>query len=337
MFILRIFFSGLIAFVPSEDGKQLTVLLLNTPHAHHGAVRSGIPEHQPVLLARAGGCKRDCPRSDVSVAPFLYPDAPSAASAVDSLALAVDQGVVWPLAGSNLSLGIPNDGVKLVRTKTSAGKAVPDNEAERADFGWVASLKQIDPAMSTLRPALFSKNPPEELIVARLTLTSGKVSTYSVIQVDGEVMPIDFRPLSGTGSSYTRAVASWVEAEIQVPGDSLQVVEERFSGGVKRRMSLTPLNGVIDMAILNVSRPVRRIPGKPPGAGMHFARFWDLAAQPPASSRRAIPQVPRSMSKVEKRDFEALHTDPQSELLKRVFPGDRSPYDQLLCPMSQYP
>lgn len=336
MFILRIFFSGLIAFVPSEDGKQLTVLLLNAPHAHHGAAHSGIPEHQPVLLARAGGCKPGCPRSDASVAKFLYPDAASDARAVASLARAVDKGVVWQLAGSNLSLGIPNDGVKLARTVTP-GKAVPDNKTERADFGWVASLKKINPDMSTLQPALFSKHPPEELIVARLTLTSGKVSTYSVIQVDGEVLPIDFRPLSGQGSSYTRAVASWVQAEIQVPGDSLQVVEESFSGGVKRTMTLKPHKGAIDMAILNVSQPVRRPPGALPGAGTHFARFWDLAAQPPASNRRAIPQVPRSLSPTTKRNFRALHSDPTSELLKRVFPDDRSPYDQLLCPMSQYP
>jgi hypothetical protein len=189
--------------------------------------------------------------------------------------------------------------------------------------------------MSTLQPAIFSPNPPDELIVARLTLTSGKVSTYSVIQVDGEVMPIDFRPLSGKGKSYTRAVASWVQAEIQVPGDSLQVVEERFSDGRKRTVSLTPVGGIIDMAILNVSQPVRRTPGKPPGPGMHFARFWDLAASPPASNRRPIPQLPQS--RVETRNFAALHSEPQSKLLQRVFPGDRSPYDQLLCPMSQYP
>ena len=32
-FVLRIFFSGLIAFVPGDDGKELNVLLVQTPHA----------------------------------------------------------------------------------------------------------------------------------------------------------------------------------------------------------------------------------------------------------------------------------------------------------------
>jgi hypothetical protein len=334
MFILRIFFSGLIAFIPGKEGKELTVLLLNTPHAHHATTRSGIPEHKPVLLARAAGCAPGCPKIDVSVAKFLYPGI-SDAEAVDSLAKAVDRGLVLELAGSNLSFGIPNDGVKLMRT-VSPGKSVPDTDAERADFGWVASLKKIDPAMIGLHPSVFSENPPEELIVARFTLTSGEVSTRSLIQIGDRVMPIDFRPLSGDGKSYTRAAASWVQAEIHVPGDSLKIVEERFSGGGRREVSLKPLNGVIEMAILNVSEPVRRKEGKP-RAGLHFARFWDLAVRPPAKNRRPVPQVPRS--RVPTRSSDALHSDParRSDLLEAVFPGDRSPYDQLLCPMSQYP
>jgi len=337
-FILRVFFSGLIAFVPSEDGKELTVLLLDAPQAHHGSSHAGIAEHKPVLLARAAGCDGQCARRNDAVSTFLYPEVTSAAASNESLARAIDRGVVWQLAGSDLSFGIPKDGVKLTRTVSSKGKSVPDDALERADFGWVASLKAIDPAVGKLDPAIFSAHPPKGLIVARLKLSSGDVSTYSVVQVNGKVMPIDFRPLSGNGTAYTRAVASWVEAEIHVPGNSLKVVETSFAGGKRREVSLKPLNGVIDIAVLNVSQPPESKRTAMPEPGLHFARFWDLAARPPASSVRPIPQFP--LAQVEKRDFEALHVDDagrKSDLLEAIFPDPRSPYDQILCPMSQYP
>ena len=333
MFILKIFFTGLIAFVPSKDGRELTVLMLNTPHAHHDTVRVGNEEHKPLLLIRAAACAPDCPRTNTEVSTFLYPEA-SPAGGADSLALAVDQGVVWQLSGSNVSLGIPKDGVKLVRS-VSAAKSVPDNDIERADFGWVPSLKKIDPGITALRRAIFAKQPPEELIAARLTLTSGKVSTYSLIRVNDEVMPIDFRPLSGKGASYTRAAASWVEAVIEVPGDSLQITAERFSGGGKRTVSLKPRDGVIEMAILNTTSPTQRTRVAIPGPGTHFTRFWDLAVRPPAADRRAIPQVARGS--VETRNYDRVHPERRSHLLEKVFPGDRTVYEALLCPMSQYP
>ena len=36
-FVLRIFFSGLITFIPSSDGKELTVVMIDTPHAYEMA------------------------------------------------------------------------------------------------------------------------------------------------------------------------------------------------------------------------------------------------------------------------------------------------------------
>lgn len=334
-FILRIFFSGLIAFIPSEDGKELTVLLLDATHAHHAG--AAVPEHKPVLLARAQHCGGACPKSDVTVSSFLYPDAASGAAAVDSLAHALSQGAVWQLAGSDISLGTANDGVRLIRTAMLDDKAVPDTAAERTDFGWVANLKKIDPFMGEIDQSVFSGTPPEGLIVARLKLTSGEVSTRSIIQVNGKAVPIDFRPPTGQESGYTRAVASWVQGEISVPGDSLQVVETTFAGIEKRRMSLRPLDGVVEIAVLNISSPVPPRRDEPPQPGVHFGRFWDLAANPRSAEQRPIPQLARSS--VAQRDWDALHPDQpdSSPLLQKIFLHDRGPYDQILCPMAQRP
>lgn len=337
-FILRIFFSGLIVFVPSENKKEVTVLLLDMPHSHHAAGAAAIPEHKPVLLARAAACDRDCPRVDVAVSRFLYPDAPSSSAAVDSLGNALRRGAVWQLDGSNLRFGIPSTGVTLMQSPSADGKAIPESVAERGDFDWVANLKHIDPTVGKIDPAVFGENPPPGLIVARLTLTSGELSTHSVIQVNGKVMPIEFRPMSGNGKSqYMRAAAGWVQAEVTVPGSSLKIVEETFAGKEKRVMVLTPEDGSIDVAVLNISRPVRPTGTATPRPGMHFRRFWDLAKEPPAAAARPIPQVPRA--RVAKLDWEPLHRDPaerSSPLLKAIFRDGRSPYDQVLCPVGQW-
>ena len=47
-------------------------------------------------------------------------------------------------------------------------------------------------------------------------LRSGKVFTYSVARIGGNVTPVHFQRLDGTGnaSAYSQAIASWVGAEI---------------------------------------------------------------------------------------------------------------------------
>ncbi|MFL6244792.1 MAG: hypothetical protein ACJ74H_02115 [Thermoanaerobaculia bacterium] len=339
-FILRIFFSGLIAFVPSEDGKRVTVFLLDASHAQHATAGGAVPEHRAVLVARAGACDGLCSRAGAGIAQFLYPDY-STAAAVESLQRAAHNGVVWPLAGSDLHVNMPEDGVKLAHTRTANGKSAPDSAIERADFRWVPNLKEIDPSIGSLDPALFGKNPPEELIVARLELTSGEIFTRSVIQVGGKVMPIVFQADATEPPRYMRAAASWVEAEIKIPGRSLTINEETFAGAPSRTVTLAPeSNGVLELAVLNISRPVLPVANTTPQPGTHFTRYWDLAAKPPAATERPIPRVTTERRRESLKAWDPMHPATGREasvLLSEIFRGSRGPYDQILCPMSQYP
>ncbi|MDQ3279789.1 MAG: hypothetical protein M3Q69_00080 [Acidobacteriota bacterium] len=334
--ILRIFFSGLIAFIPSQDGKEMTVLLLNEPHAHH--MTAAVPEHKAMMLVRAKSCEGACSQSDNEISTFLYPDAASPAAAAESLSKAVQKGAIWQLAGSELALDIPKSGLKLKRVSSADGKSVPDTVAERRDFRWVANLKDIDPSIGPLNPALFTADPPADLVVARLTLKSGEVSTHSMIRIGDDVAPLDFRSVAGSGPRYVRAAASWVQAEIRVPGNTLHVEEQSFGGEKKRALDLTPINGVIEMAVLNVTRPILPDRTAPPQPGLHFERYWDLAQRPPAAERRPVPQPPNESDA--RRNWRTLHADDKrsSALLNGIFFRDgRTTYDQILCPMSRYP
>ena len=63
-FILKLFFTGLMAFVPSQDGKEVTVLLLNVHHDYQSSDGTALAHHKPLLIARAGDCSGECPKRD---------------------------------------------------------------------------------------------------------------------------------------------------------------------------------------------------------------------------------------------------------------------------------
>src|SRR3954452_24773164 len=102
-FILKILFSGLMVFTPSQDGKEMTVLLLSAGHGHHLSDGSTLQRHNPMFIARAGSCSGDSPTRDASVAHAAYNDQ-TLSTAQDSLVAAVGGGAAWMLSGSDLSL-----------------------------------------------------------------------------------------------------------------------------------------------------------------------------------------------------------------------------------------
>src|SRR5947209_808016 len=136
-FILRILFSGLIVFVPSQDGKQLTVLLLNVPHNHQLSDGSTLADHKPIFIARAGGCAGDCTRRDAAIAQILFGDK-SLSEGLDAVEAAAAGGGAWVLGGSEISLRKTSDGdpdlpALSIRRNVRNG-IIPATSAEREDF-----------------------------------------------------------------------------------------------------------------------------------------------------------------------------------------------------------
>lgn len=356
-FVLRIFFSGLIAFAPSPDGKELTVLLLDTGHEYSLSDSTALPHHHPLLLARAGKCEGQCGPGDGSIAKYLYPGK-SKEQAADAFAVALQDGAAWKLSRSELSIGSEEAGDaalsplltlrKNVR-KTAAGHPVevPTSPEERKDFSWVADLSQlVDASAGGLKPGLVS-GPPPRLIAARLKLRSGKVFTYRLVRVDNSVGPIHFMPLQGDGkeASYRQALAGWVAAEIEVQGSSVRVIEKHFDSETERSMTLSPQNNEIELAVLNLPElrpePPTDSSAQDPQPGMHFELFYELVKTPLPKSSRLVPQV--GMWSATRQDpqvgWDILHPkdDPKSLLLDDINLGiGRGPYDVIICPMIQY-
>jgi len=352
-FILHILFSGLIAFVPAGNG-EMDVLLLNTGDcAKHYHVSDGtaLPQHKPFVFVRGGACTGDCPTDDADIAQFMYPDQSSTA-AIESIEEAVTGGGAWILDGSDLTLqkGSSNAAelpALTINTSARGTAAIPTTSSERTDFTWVANFKEICPEC-TLNSDLTGTTPPSNLVVARFRLRTGNLFTRSVARIGADVTPVHFKRLDGQGDTaeYSQAIATWVGADVEVTGDSIELVEERFNSDPGRTMHLTPdSNGQIEMAVVNLpSRiPPLTTSNPAPAAGKHFEMYYDLATNAPAQEERLVPfaGAAPTLGSYPQAAWSDVHpsTVLWSDLLNALrLNAGRGPDDRTLCPpMSNYP
>jgi len=354
-FILRLLFSGMIVFVPSEDRQEVTILLLNTPHSHQLSDTSLLDAHKPLLVARAGNCTGQCPVSDPDIARYLFADK-SAAAAIDSLEAAVANGGAWELAGSDLSLrkGAASDPdlSPLDFTDDARGsvngvaKSIPTSSSEREDFSWVANLKELCTSGCNVHPDILGTNPPAGLVAARLKLRTGRVFTYSVARIGSSVTPVHFKRLDGTGtaSGYSQSIASWVGVDVEIAGDSIEIVEEKFNGDPGRTMKLYPdTNDKVEVVVLNL--PPFVPPSTPfngtPGIGKHFQMYYEVTDTPPAPSARLVPfpGAAAGSPTYPSVGWHSVHPESAgSVLLSQLrLESGRGPLDLALCPPAQRP
>lgn len=353
-FVLRIFFSGLIALLPNADGTEVTVLLVNTPHEY--ALVNGAPlaHHTPLLVARAASCEGTCVTDDnAAIAQFLYSNK-TQQQAITALNGAILGGGAWKLANSDLTLQGPQEPLAIrmnARTRNEDGtlQLVPTTPDQREDFTWVTSMRQVSPGIAGFKTAVTSSEPPPGcMIAARLKLRSGKLFTYSLVKIGGKARPVRFRKPSGEGpdAPYTQAVANWVAAEIRVPGDFVEIVDQKFNDSESRRsMKLHPTDGVVELAVLNL--PPYETPDPAavpplPAPGQHFQIYYDLVKSPPARAERLVPHTATSPAPSEPEvDWATLHPRAAmwSDLLEQLnlSPRGKAPYDLSLCPIVRDP
>lgn len=354
-FLLRILFSGLITFMPSQDGKEVTVVLMNVDHSYHTSDGAALDAHKPLLLARAGSCTGDCVQRDTNIAQYIYEDK-SVSEANDALEDAVTGGTAWSLAGSDLSLRKGNANaadlpalsfVTNARATVNGVPApIPTTAAEREDYSWVANLKSLCSGCA-INPDVFGSNPPAGVVAARFTLKSGKLFTYAIARTGTNVGAVHFQKLDGTGavSPYSQAVASWVGADIEIDGSDIEIVDSKLDGSAGRSVKLAPdANGKVEIAVLNIPPFVPPASAGPftPQVGKHFEHYYDVSENPPAAETRLVPFAgPAStLAAYDDVDWQLIHpTDAlYSELLNKLrLNTGRSMYDRNLCPPSNDP
>jgi hypothetical protein len=223
-FIVRIFFAGLIAFVPSHDGRDLVVLLPEVGD------QAKIAMHQALLVVRAAACTGDCQPAEgerTTIAGILFADK-SSTKAGEALATAVGGGTAWHLQGSDLSFPAPGEAFSPAlnlrhgarRGANGQFEPLPATPEESRDFSWVAELNRILPGAGVVDPRLLGARPPAHRLTARLRMQFGDVSTYRLVRIGSMVPSLGFRGLANGSAqtSYSQALAEWVVAEFNVSG-----------------------------------------------------------------------------------------------------------------------
>jgi hypothetical protein len=328
-FILKIYFLGLIAFVPSHDGRQMTILLVDAGKGFQTSDGSVFPPHYPVLIASAARCRGDCRRELAKIAPHIYsrtadPTFPSSRNPAESLRRLLAGGGAWALNGSRISYNYPNatgelsaaGRLQIVRDRRpSQGRdagplaAMPANAGEKEDFSWVPEISKASPEAGEIDPDCLAQRPKKCRVVGQMTLTEGTFKTYKLAEFaptsgGGGVAEVIFQPAAaGTPSpSYRQAIADWTAVEIRVPACGITFTALPFdSKGRERRLKLSPPScdgtGVVEMALLNLPDPSRfgatdthHHDGRE-GEGSHFEVFYELSKNRPAPSERSIPKV----------------------------------------------
>ena len=341
-FVLRILFTGLMAFIPNENGTTVTVLLLNTDHIHTSD-GAGMPPHTPYLYARAGNCSGSCVDDDAAIAGFTFRDQ-SSSVALDSLAYALGNGSAWNLSGSDIAVQGSNLPALTIRDDVRGTDIIPTTSTERGDISWIANLTQICGSSCTLDPDLFDTVPPG-IVAARFTIDSGDLYTWSVARLGSDVTPVHFKRLDGTGSasSYAQAVTTWVGLDIEVPASNVQFVETKHDSSTGRSMTLSPdSTGKVEVAVVNLPPfvPPASSSNGAPQVGKHFEMYYDLLESPPARETRLVPRAGApSGTTVPQVTWSSVHptTTIYSELLNRLRmePG-RSLYDRIICPPADF-
>jgi hypothetical protein len=346
-FVLSILFSGLMVFIPNENGTEVTVLLLNTNH-YHTSDGAAMQPHESFIFVR-GNCSGDCGDDDAFIASFIFRDQ-SAAVALDSLAYALGNGSAWRIAGSDLyvqksgagaadlpALNIRRD---LRGTVNGQPQIVPTTASQAHDFSWIPKMQQLCASGCTIDPDLLDNVPPG-IVAARFKIDSGDLYTHSLARVGSDVTPVSFKRLDGTGNTaaYVQAVTSWVGLEIPVTGTSVQIVETKHDGGTGRSMTLSPdASGKVEVAVVNLPPfvPPASPSNESPQVGKHFEMYYELLQNPPDRASRLVPRAGApSGTTVPQVSWTSVHpaSSVDSVLLNRLRmePG-RSLYDRTLCP-----
>lgn len=346
-FVLRILFTGLMAFIPNENGTEVTVLLLNSDH-YHTSDSAAMPAHKSFVLARAGNCSGTCVDDDTNIAYDMFRDL-SPSARLDSLAYALGNGSAWVISGSDIAVqkssGAANLPALQIRndvrgTINGQPEIIPTTSASRQDYSWIPALKELCGSGCTFDSDLFDTVPPG-IVAARFKIDSGDLYTYSIARLGSDVTPVQFKRLDGTGntSSYVQAITSWIGLDIEVTGTSIDFVETKHDGSTGRAMTLSPdASGNVEVAVLNLPPfvPPASSNNEAPQVGKHFEIYYDLLETPPARETRLVPRAGApSGTTVPQVTWSSIHPSSavSSELLSRLRmePG-RSLYDRVLCP-----
>lgn len=294
MFELRIFFTGMVGFMRSQEGRFRAVLL-STKNGKH--IHLGNGGHVEVL-----------PHESLLV---FVPEAASNSSGQESpgvFRLDDEEVLISPVGEKNGNSGKFKTGVELVKTLPVGQKGklpkppkLPKNPKQTRDFSWTADMQRtLDGAGFQLKPEVLDPK-PGGLIVSHLTLDRGTVETFQLTKFNGIINALEFRSSANkVVANYTQALSDITLVRVPIDAASLSVSTVQYGTGAKKAsVQLRPLSlsgkktgkKVIDLLMCNIS-PKLKQGEKVSARAEHFLMYYDLLSNPPGVGDRPIPTIP---------------------------------------------
>lgn len=318
MFTLRIYFLGLIAFVPNQEGDRMTALIVNVRDAYYATDGTRFPPHFPALLAPAGRCQGECSQDLQDVANHLFDRGtrPSATESLRQLQSFLGGGGAWAVDGEEITIELPADtretrsGLKLVLDRRPVAKGpglspvpLPNTQDQGEDFSWVAEIDQILPEAAQIDPDCLGDN-KKGLIAGRMRLTTGTAKTYRLVYFNELLPRFSFQPLvpGPKPADYSQGLAEIVAVDIPVSGCEVTLTAKKIGSCETRSMKLSPgdcsSSPVMEIALVNLPDDVFRPRGEQAHAhestsnmGTHFELFYELADRRPSWRQRVVPKA----------------------------------------------
>ena len=315
MVTLRIYFIGLMAFVPSEDGRSVSVVIERAVDGHETSDGHRVEPHLPLFLAR-GACEGDCTPHPERIARFLYEHAgqPSTRRALQQLDSGLQGGTAWILDNVDLRFDLPGRaGASPLRfgpTSEADALAVPSGSIpktprEARAFGWIAHMETISPAAARIDPDVLAPKPELGIVSARLKFDRGSLHTYRLADTESGIAKLAFQPVPATAMAQPpRAYAQWIALDIEMSVEEceqgLGVTARSFTDGQQRDVTIKPdcqSGQTIEMALVNLPswQAARNAPTQAPATvGPHFELYYKLAQERLEASQRRVPVLTAS-------------------------------------------
>ncbi len=344
-FILKIYFIGLIAFVPGEQG-EMTALMLDARDGYAVSDGSWIESHEPMLLVRSGSCSGSCRDQAQDIADVLFNHGKVSApeESLRQLESALKGGGAWLLDGSQLILeaktaeATPGTATP-IPTKSSG--ALPTSLEDAGNLAWVAEIGRIDAESAVVDPDALAERPEKKLVAGRMTLPASRFATHRLVAFENRVVPLAFKPLRGAEPvTYSQALADWVVAEIPVEDCSARISAKSFDGKQTKVLNLAPERcdgqDVVELVLVNLPKssfgPPQKKQAEP--VGKHFEIFYELAKVRPPNHMRPVPVLAHETS-AEKASY-PLRQSTGSDFIRAIGLPWRGIYSRPICPVVRF-
>ena len=353
-FLVRIYFIGLIAFVPSQDDRALDVFVLDARQGYSVSDGTRMDPHVPLLLMRAKSCKGPCQNSVQEIANFVFQGSartPDPAENLRRLRAAIRGGGAWKLDGSQITInplgGVSRSGAQLQirrvpKNRRDPIRKLPASRPEAEDFDWVADISKIAPGAGAVDSDALAARPVKNLLAARMKLTEGVVKSGRLVGIENKVVALSFHPLGSSlaaNSTYSQALTEWVVAEISVSGEGVRITDTSLKDGKSRSIELVPEEdrNVVEVVVINLPAgsffaDPRQLSDEARNVGKHFERYYELLSRPPRS--RPVPHFADGESIPWKSLYPSCVGD--SELLKVLGLQTRGIQGRPICPVAQF-